>query len=1213
MNINVFDSDGQPIANFKTSDDNDDNERARIPAVQGEIYYFQIVGDTGAINAYDVTVINLPVGVPFDLELQDNPANGTTNPPGQVVNSDTGRSQFDNHTYDTTPTILFRFDDGLLLNDLPGNNATGTPIGDAFITIPFRTGQPLINEPGFAIAIFDEGATAPAAGNGGGLNIRQPLGFATQVEPGLYSFTVPVGSALSQGSHFLTARVQMRDPATPFTTGWGERSASLEIVVDTTPPPAFFGLAADPNDGLTPDPGVTPQPGTFVDNMTNIRNPTFWGTAEANSIIRLYLDANANNIVDANEIFLGMAVASPLDGTNQYDGQNGAPIGQWQITSIVDLNDPAVLAALGVVVPDGQRNIILTAEDVAGNISTAPQQSLVIFVDTQGPQVAGVFIAETNLVALSAGNTLRFFNSANPSVITATRTITGLQAGDTVVGIDLRPADNQLYAVVDGGASDRIYTINPDTGAATLVSTLSVNLNGTSFGVDFNPAADRLRIVSDTDQNLRVNVATGVAIVDGALNPGNPNLVAVAYTNNVANAGFTTLYTIDSTTGNLSLQSPPNAGTQVVVGPLGVAFTAVSGFDIVPGTNRALAALTVGGVTSLFDINLTTGAATLVPLPATIGTGTTPVSGLTALPNFDLFALKPLNANQGPTPSITRLSISLQDLPARTALFLSAAANAGVVNSVEHYLVRGDHNGIIPIRAVTFVPVPSQPGQPALGTITLDFFQPLPDDRFTLTLSDTIVDDVGNALDGESNASQPLSPTFPSGDGQPGGNFIARFTVDSRPEIASWSQGIVYVDINGNLVWDPEGQDNDGTNRDFIYNFGNITDAYFVGNFSAANAAAANGFDKIGSYGAWNGVYQFFLDTDDDGVQDFVSNMPAGFQVNGIPVAGNFNAAHPGDEIGLFDGQNWYLDINGNNTIDANERFPTILRGLPLVGDFNGDGADDLATFDNDTGIFQFDLNRDHVTIEDRVVFGFSGFGEIPVAGDLNLDGVDDIGLWVPGREGQLPKESGEFHLLLSDFKIPGIPTPAGTRVREIFAVEPGFNLASPNPAPLAFSPAPLGNDLIAMYGDDFALPLIGNFDPPVAGSADNSGLENALTNQSNPLDVNSDGKVDPLDALLVINTLNNGGVNTEGPAIRTLFALNGLKLDASSDGSISPIDALLIINELNKGAASSEPTVDESRLALATIPWASAVDSMFDDNEDEDDLLDILAENGQR
>ena len=94
-------------------------------------------------------------------------------------------------------------------------------------------------------------------------------------------------------------------------------------------------------------------------------------------------------------------------------------------------------------------------------------------------------------------------------------------------------------------------------------------------------------------------------------------------------------------------------------------------------------------------------------------------------------------------------------------------------------------------------PFPTPPGAAAVGdafailtpataTIDLAFAKPLPDDRYTLTVKDNVADPAGNKLDGESNAIEPNgAPTFPSGDGQPGGNFVARFTVDSRPEIGA--------------------------------------------------------------------------------------------------------------------------------------------------------------------------------------------------------------------------------------------------------------------------------------------------------------------------------------------------------------------------------------------------------------------------------------------
>jgi hypothetical protein len=316
LSIGVFDADGQAIAaGFGTNDATDD-ERIRIPAVQGQVYFLRVAGATGtAVNNYQMTILNEPAPVPFDLELDDSPANGATNPPGQADNSDTGRSPFDNLTYDNTPTLIFRLDDGFFLHDLPGNEADGTP-PDQVIPIPFQAGA---GAAGFRIAVFDEGVTDPAAGTGTA-RVQNPLGFATQLEEGLYAFTTPV---LADGSHFLTARVQMVDPATPQQTGYGARSQSLEIIVDTLPPPVFFGSAADPNDGLTPDPGVTPQPPTFVDNKTNDTTPAFWGTAEAEAVIRVYADLTPADGVDNFDVLLGLTVALPEDGTNQYPTELG--------------------------------------------------------------------------------------------------------------------------------------------------------------------------------------------------------------------------------------------------------------------------------------------------------------------------------------------------------------------------------------------------------------------------------------------------------------------------------------------------------------------------------------------------------------------------------------------------------------------------------------------------------------------------------------------------------------------------------------------------------------------------------------------------------------------------------------------------------------------------------------------------------------------------
>jgi hypothetical protein len=225
-------------------------------------------------------------------------------------------------------------------------------------------------------------------------------------------------------------------------------------------------------------------------------------------------------------------------------------------------------------------------------------------------------------VYVLSGNSLSRINPAAPNTLTGTTAITGLNAGENVLGIDFRPANGLLYALT---SSARLLTVNPDTGAGTAVATLAADpadltapftaLAGTNYTVDFNPAADRLRVISDTGQSLRINVVTGATTTDGNINRTVPAVVvAGAYASNFAGTTTTTLYDLDSASDVLAIQNPPNDGTLADVGALGVDLTGQNAFDIAGGDNGlALAALRVGltGPFSLYNINLATGAATL--------------------------------------------------------------------------------------------------------------------------------------------------------------------------------------------------------------------------------------------------------------------------------------------------------------------------------------------------------------------------------------------------------------------------------------------------------------------------------------------------------------------------------------------------------------------------------------------------------------------------
>jgi len=244
--------------------------------------------------------------------------------------------------------------------------------------------------------------------------------------------------------------------------------------------------------------------------------------------------------------------------------------------------------------------------------------------------------AGSTIFALTNANELLRLDSSAPGTILSTVSISGLQAGENLLGIDFRPASGQLYAL---GSTSRLYTIDLSSGAATQVGAgpFVPALNGTSFGFDFNPVVDRVRVVSDADQNLRLNPGTGalagsdtpLAYAAGDPNAGaNPNLVGLAYNNNTAGATITTLYGIDSNLDILVIQNPPNNGTLNTIGPLGFDTSGAVGFDIA-ASGTGFAALQVGGLAGLFSIDLATGAATSV---GSIGTGAAAIRDIAVAP-----------------------------------------------------------------------------------------------------------------------------------------------------------------------------------------------------------------------------------------------------------------------------------------------------------------------------------------------------------------------------------------------------------------------------------------------------------------------------------------------------------------------------------------------------------------------------------------------------
>jgi hypothetical protein len=950
---------GGPVANIA---------RVRIPAVQGQTYFVRVFGanaaaapvgqDAAVVNGYDMTITNEAPTVPYGIELDDLPVNAAYNcdaVPASPPNSDTGRSHVDDITCDARPQIIFRLDDAILLQDVQGNDGTTFTNNppDGQIAIPFNSSiNPANGTPGYRVPVFIEGSPQQI-----GTDPQIPIGFAQPVVgvSGVYTFDFDnannnAGLTLTDGSHFITAKVQIIDPSDTNAivagvqtgqTGYGARSQSSDS-----------GVAG----GLGPGAGNET---TLDDRITNDETPTFFGRAEADSFVRVFLDTNLNNTVDATDLLLGQTTALPLDGNNQFPGDvNNLRDGVWELTSTINMNDPNVLTALGNNAIDGLRRILVTAEDVAGNIEHVEgdaQQILDIFIDTKGPQV------------------------------------TALQITDDLV-----------YNIWD----------HKDT---------------------------------------------------------------------------------------------PN------------------------GTLR-------------------------------------------------------------PTPLTNGLTVSVRDFPIRLAaapgtyVALQGNEQGDPVNDPGNYLLVGDYTGVFPIQGVTFTSTDSNGPSFATGTIALTFASPLPDDRYTLTIRDNLVDPAGNKLDGETNAIEPHEPlpNLPSGDGQAGGDFVARFTIDSRPEVGVWASGTAWIDTNGNESFDPNNLD--FTNRDIVYSFGNgsggtnaafTSDDFFAGNFSLGGPA--DGFDKLAVYGSVgagaSGPWRFLVDTDNNGVPNVNADQSgSGFSnalLNGLPVAGNFAAGNSGDEVGIFNGTSWLLDTDGDYVLDT--QIVSALRGYPIVGDFDGDGSDDFATWTDDQ--FQFDLANDGFgDLDATISFGFIGVRERPLAADLDQDGIDDVGLWSPDLSGIAPDEHAEWFFLLSDDPI-GVKRAAGTVT----------TLDHP------FQPEPFGHDLYMQFGSAYSIPIIGNFDPPATGGVIDLTEEEA-TDIVNRLDVNQDGHVTPLDALIVINEINANGSHTVFSGVERLW-------DVNNDGSVAPSDVLMVFNYLaDNDFIQAE---GEGSAAFSTLTNETSVNSFASDSSD--------------
>jgi len=209
-----------------------------------------------------------------------------------------------------------------------------------------------------------------------------------------------------------------------------------------------------------------------------------------------------------------------------------------------------------------------------------------------------------------------------------------LDAGASLIGIDVPPADGKLYGVTPDGA---IVVVDHKTGKWEKKSQISESLpKGVTFTVDFNPVADRLRILTSTGMSYRINVDDGKTTVDDSLkyaetdaNKGKkPRVTAGAYSNSFAGTKETALYDIDAANNTFLRQAPPNDGTLNTLGKLGTKVNGEIAFDILAdGKGGNTGWLLMGG--TLYTVDIATGATKSV---GKIGGLTGKVSDIAVLP-----------------------------------------------------------------------------------------------------------------------------------------------------------------------------------------------------------------------------------------------------------------------------------------------------------------------------------------------------------------------------------------------------------------------------------------------------------------------------------------------------------------------------------------------------------------------------------------------------
>jgi hypothetical protein len=459
-----------------------------------------------------------------------------------------------------------------------------------------------------------------------------------------------------------------------------------------------FNMTVSPPAGVNPDANLNGGGGdamgtAYTNNAVNVAVTTQYTLDHANDTLYIQNPPNAGTLT------------TPLLVT-----RNGAPL-NFGASGGLDI-EPGIDAAASGMAAAGRAAAVLTVNGQSRlyRINLADGVATELGSSIGGLNIVDVAVsnlpATANALSLS-GTQLTRFAVATPSV-SAQASVTGVVAGERLVGFDLRPSTGQLYALGIDAANDRgtVYLLEPQSPAGAAIATpvglpgriayfdadgVAVDLSDLPVAFDFNPAADRIRIVDASGLNARANPNDG-APVDGdtnvaLVNPDGPvqaelgtQIVGTAYASNVTGPAFTTQYTLDQTFARLFIQNPPNSGTQSMPRALTISgspfvFMGDTGFDIPPGPTSTAANAPVRGagyftadnpsaVPTLYEVGLSDGVVVSRGAIASNGQSLTGLAVYNA-PVEVAFAEAGVTVDEGTTATIDVLLLNGGSTPAR--------------------------------------------------------------------------------------------------------------------------------------------------------------------------------------------------------------------------------------------------------------------------------------------------------------------------------------------------------------------------------------------------------------------------------------------------------------------------------------------------------------------------------------------------------------------